>query len=232
MFINLRRVPDYAGEYPSGIIVAIDPGLPFHNIDGCLQFLRLCLKEIPPRYGKQRDVWTRCLLRISDLAASLRDSRTRFTGKSKDLFVSYCKRISVISEEPAGDTFPAPLFLTMPADQMEAFLESGRFGKDSFGFFYCDKATLETDFNREVTEFLSNLRFPKSSRNLEISYFLRTDGYHEHIHDAVNLLIDIACYAINCTSTRRGTAEGFDVLEVNHRLDHIERIIKEIEHLY
>ena len=124
MFINLRRVPDYAGEYPSGVIAAIDPGLPFHNIDGCLQFLRLCLKEIPPRYGKQRDVWTRCLLRISDLAASLRDSRTRFTGKSKDLFVSYCKRISAISEEPAGDTFPAPLFLTMPAGQMEAFLKS------------------------------------------------------------------------------------------------------------
>ena len=46
-------------------VAAIDPGLPFHNIDGCLQFLRLCLKEIPPRYGKQRDVWTRCLLRIS-----------------------------------------------------------------------------------------------------------------------------------------------------------------------
>ena len=83
MFVNLRRVPDYAGKYSSGIIVAIDPGLPFYNIDGCLQFLRLCLKEIPPRYGKQRDVWTRCLLRISDLAASLRDSRTRFTGKQR-----------------------------------------------------------------------------------------------------------------------------------------------------
>ena len=228
MLVLFSRLPDRIRDKPSGVFAIVDTPLSFQTVDGYLQFLRLCLKEIPPRRAVQAESWSRRLMKVSDMAACLRDSRTRFTGKSKTLFHSYCQRMAESFSKPLGLPFPAPSLLICPGADLVSKLETIQ---ATHGWYYESKEELEASLADEMAQSLGGLSFPKPERNLDVSYYLRTSGYHEHIHDAVNLLLSASAYGVNCSSTRNGRDHGFDALELGSRLNYIKTIVEDIARL-
>ena len=83
----------------------------------------------------------------------------------------------------------------------------------------------------DLMDQLSRLKMEKTGRKYDISNFLTVTGYHEHVHDALNILIQCGVYAINCSSTKERKARSFDVAEVDNKLQYAELIIKRTKHL-
>ena len=65
------------------------------------------------------------------------------------------------------------------------------------------------DIMHDLMDQLSRLKMEKTGRKYDISNFLTVTGYHEHVHDALNILIQCGVYAINCSSTKERKARSF-----------------------
>lgn len=65
---------------------------------------------------------------------------------------------------------------------------------------------------------LSNLKFVKEGRDYSISWYLTKSRYHEHVHDALNILMQAAVYMMNCASTRDRDAYSFDMSHMQEQI--------------
>lgn len=217
-------------EYMSGTLVVINGSLGFKTTDGFIKFLKMALSYIPKAYGYQDPKWESCLRQISEMAEKLKDSNTRFTGSTKDEFRQYCDHVSKILDSDVDSPITAPELDVTKTDDLVPFIEKHLAAGNILGFYY-EGFGEHKDIMKDLMEQLTSLKLEKTSRKYDISNFLTVTGYHEHIHDALNILIQCGVYAINCSSTRERKAYSFDMQEVHSKLRYVELIIKRIEYL-
>ena len=217
-------------EYMSGTLAVIDGSLGFKTTDGFIKFLKMALSYIPKAYGRQDPKWASCLCRISEMADKLKDSNTRFTGCTKEDFRQYCTYVSKVLDGKVDDPMTAPTLDITKSDDLVPFIEKHLAAGNTLGFYY-EGFGEHKDIMKDLMEQLSGLKLEKTSRKYDISNFLTITGYHEHIHDALNILIQCGVYMINCSSTRERKAYSFDMQEVHSKLQYAELIIKRIKDL-
>lgn len=231
---KLERIQE--GLALSGTLAVIDGELDFAKTDGYIQLLKVAVGYVPTAYGKQDKKWQKYLDRISDAADSLQDANTGFTGSTKEEFKVYCERVSHVLESKAADCLePVNIDIETSAD-LVPFMEKHAAAGNTRGFYYetdadCAKALMEDLMNQ-----LNGIKAEKTDRVLDISYYLRElryggHEYHEHVHDALNVLISTAVYAINCCSTKKQDCCSFDTQEVGGKLEYVQSIMERTKYL-
>lgn len=217
-------------DYMAGTLAVIEGSFDFRKTDGFIMFLKMALEYISEVYGRQDPKWASCLCRISEMADKLKDSNTRFTGCTKDEFRQYCDHVSKILDSDVDSPITAPALDITKTDDLVPFIEKHLAAGNTLGFYYEGFGEHE-DIMKDLMEQLSSLKLEKTSRKYNISNFLTVTGYHEHIHDALNVLIQCGVYAINCSSTRERKVYSFDTQKVHNELQYAELIIKRIKDL-
>lgn len=216
----------------NGTMMAIDGQMDFTKPDGFIQFMKLVLNQIPAAYGKQNPKWQTYLDKIYTTAEKLQDKYTRFTGSSKKEFEAYCERLSDVMNEDVEPLSVPKLDITTK-DNLIPFMEKHIAKENDKGFYYKlgEDYESEDDIQKilmdELMKQLSNIKFEKSyGRNHHISYYLLSSGYHEHVHDALNVLLSAAVYAINCSSTKKQDVYSFDTQKIHNELRYAEIIME------
>lgn len=217
-------------DFTSGTLAVMEGDFDLHKTDGFIAFLLMTLDYIPTAYGKQEREWEECLHRIAGMAEKLRDTDTRFTGSTRRDFKTYCKSLSQILQKELIKHMDIPeLIVTETLDLvpvMEKYVHDGY----RLGFHYEVHAE-PADIMYDLMDQLSRMKMKKMSRRYDISDFLTATGYHEHVHDALNVLIQCGVYAVNCSSTKKRTVLTSDLQEVISRLQYVELIMERTKYL-
>lgn len=217
-------------DYTSGTLAIIEGGFEFRKTDGFIAFLLMALDYIPTAYGKQEREWEECLHRIAGMAEKLRDTDTRFTGGTKEDFKVYCRNLSQVLKKEPSEHMNVPKLTVVETLDLVPVMEKYVHAGCGLGFHYEGHGE-PADIMHDLMDQLSRLKMEKTGRKYDISNFLTVTGYHEHVHDALNILIQCGVYAINCNSTKERKARSFDVAEVDNKLQYAELIIKRTKHL-
>lgn len=227
MFVTLRTLDDYMTE---GTLATIDGKMNFTITDGYIQFLKLVLNQVPVEYGRQDAKWQTYLDKICQTAEKLQDKNTRFTGNTPEEFKTYCETVSKImgkNVEPLPD-----LHLNIVrSNNLVPFIKEQIEKGNNKAFYYGLDENAQTMLMDELMKQLSGAKFNKPTHNYRVSNYLLSSGYHEEIHDALNIIIDMAVYAINCSSTREKGCYSFDTQKIHNQLRYAEYMIERIEHL-
>ncbi len=236
MLTKLKTILDDVAEgYISerGVVIIIKGALRFDITDGYIKFMKMALDGAVNRYKIQDDRWKNCLGRIYTAAEKLQDKNVRFTGTTKKEFKEYCNRLSRVMKEKT-DRLPL-IELDIAETDLTEFLKKHMAAGDILGFYYDEKENAAREHMNDLAGQVSKLKFEKGTRMMvsgkDISFFLMESGYHEHVHDALNILINTAAYAVNCTSTRKGEAFDFDIYEIEKRLRQAELVMESIKDL-
>lgn len=213
----------------SGTLAVIDGSMDFRKPDGFIQFMKLALDYVSVACGKQHPKWQACLDRIYACAEKLQSAQTQFTGSTKEEFVSYCKKLSHVMD---NDMEPLKVlhFDIAKEDDLVPFMEKHTAKGNIRGFYYEPEEDSQKELMHDLMDQLSRIKFEKeSARNYDISGYLTRSGYHEHVHDALNVIIGTVVYAINCSSTKKQEAYSFDTQKVYNDLRYAELIMKRTE---
>lgn len=214
-----------------GTLAVISGKLDFTRTDGYIKFLKITFDQLSNTYRKQHIDWQKRIDRIYSMAEKLRDKNVRFTGSSKDGFQDYCNKISCIMNTKTDHHLTIPKLEIIKATNLVPILKEQIAAGNTIGFYYDDLENIEKELMTDLMKQLSGLKMEKSERNQDVSYFLMGSGYHEHVHDALNMLMQTAIYAINCNSTKTKSACDFDMEEIDARLNYIESVIQRIKFL-
>lgn len=175
--------------------------------------------------------WQLYLDKIYEMAEKLQDKNVRFIGSTRKEFEQYCKDVSTIFKHNCDSPLEIRHLNIITADnlvsEIEYHINEGR----KLAFYYEKGANVKKDLMNELADQLNNLKMEKSERQYGISSFLMRFGYHEHIHDALNLLLQTATHAINCSSTRFQSAHAYDIQTIENRLHYIELLMERTYYL-
>lgn len=209
----------------------------FSVIDGYIQFMHVVLKYCIGYYGEPDQEWKKYVDRIIRMGNQLQDKYTRFTGTTRDDFLEYVHRISSVFDRNP-DELPRLSVDIMASEDITPYMEKCVSAKNDIGFWYgsdmdgCDDSNIGHLLADDIMKQLSNIKMEKGYKEPDISYYLISKTgkgglyYHEHVFDAVNLLIQTAVYMINCSSTKSRKACSFDIIEIDNRLRTIESIME------
>lgn len=231
MLIQLKSeyMKDCASE--GGTLAVIIGGMDFRKTDGFIQFLKLALNHVSNAYGKQDKKWQLYLDKIYGMANKLQDEHVRFTGNNREEFEAYCKNVSAVFKQDCNSPLEIPHLNIITADNLTTELEYHINEGRRLAFYYEKGAKVKKDLINELADQLNNLKMEKSGRQYGISSFLMCSGYHEHVHDALNLLLQTATHAINCSSTRFQSAHAYDIQTIENRLHYIELLMERTYYL-
>lgn len=234
MLVGTKQKLQYVQEDQiplKGTLAVIDGKLDFRNTDGFIQFMKMALNQIPKTYGKQAPKWQEYLDRLYTTAEKLKADNVRFTGYTTEEFKEYCEKVSHIMET---DTVPSLNVLSLDiaiGNDLVSFLEKHVDKGNTMAFYYEKTEDIKKELMYDLMDQLSGIKFEKSHRQHDISRFLTLSGYHEQVHDALNIILQAAVYAINCSSTRKQDAYRFDTQKIHNDLRCAEYIIEKIAHL-
>lgn len=221
------NVPDE--ELPThGVLAIIDGQMDFKKTDGYIQFMKLALERLEYTYGKQAKAWKWQIDHICGIADKLCDANVRFEGGPKTKYKQYCKTTAHILASDS-EAHPPLLGLITQQGYLVQFMEQHVTKGNRLGFYYEGDEDFRQVLMNDLMEQLSRLKFEKTARVYDTSTYLCDTMYHEHIHDAINLLIQAVVYMINCSSTKKCEAFDFDIMEMDRRLNYIETVIKRME---
>lgn len=219
-----------------GTLAVIDGNLNFGKTDGYIQFMKLTVGNIQNAYGEQHKKLQEYINRICSYAEKLQDIDVVFIGTAEE-FPAYCRRLSHITEDSATILSMNTVNLDIvTSDDLLPTMKTHLSAGNNLAFYYDETEDAKTELMNELMNQLSKLKMEKGSRDTDISYFLRhmySGGrkYHEHVFDALNVIMQAAVYAINCSSTREHEAHDFDIQHIENQLGYAEGLMKRIEHL-
>lgn len=217
-------------DFTSGTLAVIEGDFEFQKTDGFIAFLLMTLDYIPTAYGKQKQEWEECLHRIMEMAEKLMDANTRFTGSTRRDFKAYCRNLSQILKKELSEHMNVPKLTVVETLDLLPVMEKYVHDGYRLGFHYEGHGE-PADIMHDLIDQLSRLKMKKMSRRYNISNFLITTGYHEHVHDALNVLIQCGVYAVNCSSTKKRAVLTSDLQEIISRLQYVELIMERTEYL-
>lgn len=213
-------------------LAVINGKMDFTKTDGHIQFIGLVLRNIPKAYGKQSEKWMTYINRIYSEAEALQDANVRFTGKTREDFRNYCNRISQVFKEPVNTHLPGITLDITTSSDLISFIQKHIDKGNRSCFYYEEEENIKKEIMNDLMNQLNGAKFSKPSRDdLDISYYLRSSKYHEHVHDALEIIKNAAVYAVNCSSTKEKEAFSFDTQEIHNRLLYAESIIERAKHL-
>lgn len=237
MFIKIRNELKYIQEnikdekLTGGTLAVITGSMDFTGPDGFIQFMGLALRQIPVTYGEQDPKWQAWLNKICAAAEKLQANATKFTGTTGEEFCQYCYTLSHVMEEDARP-LPAVIFNSETGNNLVPFMKKHAAEGNWRGFYYEPEENAVNGLMEDLMRQLSNLKFEKeSARNYDISPYLTRAGYHEHVHDALNIILGTAVYAINCSSTKEQGCYSFDTQKIHNNLQYAESIINSIKNV-
>lgn len=214
-----------------GTLMVIDSPMDFRSPDGYIQFMKLAFDQIPALYGKQNTIWQVYLDNICRTAEKLQSKYTKFTGDSRKEFQAYCEALSNVRYKDVEPLEALHLDL-MTEDNQVAFVEKHVAQGSTIGLYYEPGENVQKELRNDLVAQLSNMKFEKpTARMHEISYHLLASGYHEQVHDALNVLLGAAVYAINCSSTTELDKYSFDTQKIHNDLMYATYIMKRAKSL-
>lgn len=230
MYMNLEHRLQYIGDMaPTGTLAVVDGELDFRKTDAFIQFLKLALDQIPNAYGTQNPEWQKRIARVRKAAERLQTAYTWFAGDTPEEFKEHCGRVSGIMDEEVKPLECIPLDIHTECDTLQVIKAHVAKGHD-IGFYYPSGVNYSKFLIKDLADQLSRMKFSKlSCRNYDVSNFCTSFGYHEHVHDALNLLMALGVYIINCSSTREKDCYSFDTQRVHNDLRYAQSIIERIE---
>ena len=213
-------------ENKNGTMIAIETPFDFTKTNGYIQFIKLAVGNLPKTYGKQIKEWQKSLNTICDMVEKLQDKNVRFTGSDKDAFKKYCQRISSIMDSKTKEHLPVVKLDTETSEDLTGFISRHIEEGHILGFYYGKDEDVKKALMDDLSDQLGRLKFEKNEKNIEVSDFLRRTGYHEHVHDALNTLLDTATYAVNCRSSKGGSLLYYDEYEISRGLSQAKSLMR------
>lgn len=240
MLIRIRYLlRDHEDESVKGTLSVVDGDIDFRKTDGFIRFMMTATEQSFQFYGKQDPEWIGLIKRLYETASMLKDENVKFTGSTREEFEQYCKSVSELPET-IHPIMKAPCIMTRTSDDLIPFMKEcvgskvpndPRNACRDIAFLYEPKEDAEKGLREDLMHQLSNLKFEKPQRDYDVSWCLTKAGYHEHVHDALNLVMQGAVYAMNCRSSRDCRCYPFDVLEVERTISAARAIIKNTAHV-
>lgn len=237
---RLRYIQSVAEEEESpakGTLAVINGELDFGRTDAYIQFLKLVLDYTVKVYGKQDPGWQEQLDSLYVLALKLKEDNVRFKGSTKEEFREYSGMLSGLPA--SGDAAPLPAIGLdiRTSDDLVPFMERcvQKIPGIVKGFLITeedmDKNTVDICIAHDLMMSLSTLKMNKDRSMMGISRFLRYPGYHEHVADAMNVLIQAGVYAVNCSSTRERKAYAFDLQHIDSAASYASLIMERTKYV-
>lgn len=248
MFIRLdsrikRIEKDLKDERPAedilmgGTIAVINGTLDFNKTDGYIQFMKIALENISEAYGKQDKKWQSYINRISSYAEKFQDADVAFAGNTKEEFPAYCEWLSGITEESATILAMEKVSLDIiTSDDLLPVMKKYRAAGNIQAFYYGKTEDPKRELMNDLMRQLSGMKIEKGSRDMDISYYFRSMSYHsgryhEHVFDALNVIMQEAVYVMNCASTKEHECYSFDTQHVHNQLRYAESIMQRARNL-
>ena len=223
--ISIKRTP------VGGTLAVINGTLDFNKTDGYIQFIKIVLDQITNTYGQQDKNWQTQLDRIYTTAEKLQDKNVRFKGKTKAEFKTYCENLSHVMENETKTHLKTIGLTTVENNNLIPVLQKHVEAGSIHGFYYTKDEDAKKGLMDDLMIQLNGLKFEHTPHQSDISYFLMGTGYHEHVHDVLNMLMSTAVYAVNCMSTKQASVYDFDMKRVYHELRYAEFTMKSIKDL-
>ena len=214
-----------------GTLAVIDGELNFRHTDGFIQFMRLALNQISKTYGKQDSKWQEYLDKIYMTAEKLKADNAKFTGYTTEAFREHCEKLSHIMDDNTAPSLNELSLDISTDDNLIPFMEKHIEKGNTRAFYYEEVKDVEKELMYDLMNQLSKIKFEKTQRKYSISRFLISSGYHEHVHDALNMILQTAVYTINCSSTKKRAAYDFDTDKIYSELKCANVIIERIKYL-
>lgn len=226
---QLSRMKRDSEMRKDGTLAVIDGVLDFHKTDGYIQFMKIALDRIDGAYGEQDPKWKECVSKIYAAAEKLQDSVTWYDD-SKESFDAYCDRLSCVMESDV-EPLSVPKLDIVTSDDLTKFIKKHIEKGNYIGFYYMPMENTNIKLMHDLMDQLNNMKLEKSRcRDIyTVSYYLLSVGYHEHVVDALNTLLNSAVYAINCSSTREQTAYSFDTQRLHNDLRQVEFMMERVK---
>lgn len=209
------------GCYHNGEAV-IPSNMYFQTIDGFIRFARFVIEELWTDLNQE---WKNHIWEVFSMMNKLQDANTAFISDNES-FDDYCTRVSKILENSYPE-LSVEVFRTN-GDDLIGFLEKYE-EKGRVTFCYEDVAEIEQEYKPEIKKQLQGLKMSKqtSERNFDVSFYLM-GRYHEHVYDAINILIQSVVYSLNCSSARNNECNWFDVERLENDMKYAASIIERI----
>lgn len=210
------------------IMIFPDTEWKFNKTDGYIEFCRFVINLLIDS-AKNQEIKD-CILKLYRTINKLQDQFVRFNGSSKEDFEDYVTKISNICEKDCFD-IDVNIIKASGKTQCEEMLDKYSSRKNLYYFYYESEVEFEKELKDELIKQLCHIKMSKEHNFDGPSMFLTKMGYHEHIHDAINVLIPTLVYAFNCYSFRNENCIYDDIDYINNHIKLAISMIERIEFL-
>lgn len=214
------------------ILIFPDTFYKFEKTDGYIEYCKFVLENLLD--DCKNEDFKNNIKELFEVMSVLKDDNVRFNGNSKEDFESYVKEVSKIYENITPNDISLDIIKLEGKENILNELENyAKSRKNHYCFFYDNEEDMKANFKKELLKTLNGIDLVKNKTGscYDISYYLTSNHYHEHIHDAINAIISTLIYAFNCYSFSHKESLFEDEMYIKRNIDFVKSSIERIEYV-
>ena len=214
------------------ILIFPDTFYKFDKTDGYIEYCEFVLENLLDTCKNEE--FKNNIKELFNIMSVLKDDNVRFNGNSKEDFESYVKEVSKIYENTTSNDISLDIIKLEGKENILNELENyAKNRKNHYCFFYDNEEDMKANFQKELLKTLYGIRFVKDKAGscYDISYYLTSNHYHEHIHDAINTIIETLVYVFNCYSFKNEDTYFEDEWYIKRNIEFVKSSIERMEYV-
>ena len=214
------------------ILIFPDTFYKFDKTDGYIEYCKFVLMNLLD--DCKNEDFKNNIKELFEVMCVLKDENVKFNGNSKEDFESYVNEVSKIYENTTPNEISLDIIKLQGKEKILNELKNYPKSRENhYCFLYDNVEDMNENFKKELLKVMSTLTFTKNKENcnFEISYYLTSDFYHEHIHDAINTIIPTLVYAFNCYSFSKKDSYFEDEMYIKRTMDFVKSSIERMKYV-
>lgn len=209
------------------ILIIPDTTWKFDKTDGYIEFCKFSINLLLNKTANSEMKET--IKQIYQTINALQDSNVKFEGKTTEDFEIYKEKMSHLFEHNYQN-IEVEVVRAYGKLQFENIVSKFSDRERLYCFYYDEESEdeFELKLKDDIICQLCNLRMQKDHVYDGVSRFLTTMGYHEHIADAMNILIQTLVYAFNCYSFKNEDSLYEDIAKISREIEYAKCVIQRI----
>lgn len=200
----------------------------FDITDGYIEYCNFAINLLIDD-AKNQDI-KNAIYKLYRAMNKLQDKFVRFDGSTEEEVKKYAELVSHVFEKDCFDV-NVEIIKAFGKSQCEDVIDEYAERKRLYFLCFDSEEECKKKLRNDVIEQLSSIRMSKDKDYKGPSIYLTKMKYHEHIHDAINELIQTLVYAFNCYSFRNEKCFYEDIDYIEKHIEYAKTMVERIEHV-